>query len=44
LLELGVDPKASVEEVGPGHFIGRSQQSRVNERFGSHNNCCAAFE
>jgi hypothetical protein len=44
LLELGIDPKAGVEEVSPRHFIGRSQQPRVNERVGSQYNGCATFE
>jgi hypothetical protein len=44
LLELGIDLKASVEEVGPDHLISRGQQPRVNERFGSHDYGCTAFE
>jgi hypothetical protein len=44
LLELGVNPKASVEKIGPGHLISRDQQPRVNKRVGSHDNGCATFE
>jgi hypothetical protein len=44
LLELGIDLKASVEEVSPNHLVSRGKQPRVNERFGSHDNGAATFE
>jgi hypothetical protein len=44
LLEFGINPKASVEEVSPGHLIDGRQKPGVNERFRSQDNSCAAFE
>jgi hypothetical protein len=43
LLEFGINPKASVEEVSPGHLIDGRQKPGVNERFRSQDNSCAAF-
>jgi hypothetical protein len=44
LLELGIDLKASVEEISPNHLVSGGKQPRVNERFGSHDNGAATFE